>query len=389
MADIQGFLGEHPDWGERLGTHKLWLGIPGGVLDRLGELKRNTPRWLAQDGAWQAEMDFLDFIGEPNGGGAIGVRQGAVVNYPPYQCAQSYSALLTDEVFEAMGWQQHIASAQVARDQLDKAQKETIPMIQQRLLGYAGWLVTNPIYVREASLLEEAWCTLPAPMPFPSDITMFRAPEDTLSEFVNERMGSQCLDGGEAVPTFEFVGRMANFYKRWGILQLPDWNFPVPQGPLFGEKDVLKFVRNNDLTGQVVYVPGWYEVIASRDNVLDTLKSNQRRVKDDRFIDGDGWPISHHARYVGIFLCLHALQAIEQRSGKLDEKSREFELVLELITGWLDEKLPEPRGGANKGQGEGGGEDTDKAARVRRLLKFSKQRLSGKIPKDLMPKKRK
>lgn len=389
MADITGFLSEHPGWSERLRSDRLWLSIPRGLVDRFGDLKENAPNWLTKGDAWQAEMDFLDLIGESDGYGAIGMRQENIVNYPLFKQQPRLSSFVTDERFEELGLGQHIESAQVARDQLDQAQRKQTPIIEQRLLGYAGWLITNPIYVREASQLDESWRALTTPQSFPSEIIAFKGTPVIFKELFDEDGMPKRFDRNENSPAQEFAEQMANFYKRWGILQLPDWDFPVPQGPLHGEKNILSFVRNNDLTGQVVYIPGWYEVIDSRDNVLKTLKSDQGKVKDDRFIEGDGWPITSHARYAGMFMCLNALRAIEQRSGKLAEKSPDYELVLELMTEWLDEELPESRGRGKIGKGEGGKEDIDKASRIRRLILLSKQRLGRSMSGELKNKKSK
>jgi hypothetical protein len=381
--DVTRFLEANPSWETRLAAGELWPGIPDKILERLGDLKSGIPEWIKINGVWEAEKEFTKLLSER--GNAVGVRNGEIIVYPPIERRPSLSSLLTDELFEKMGWQHSaVKTAQRAREQLDKAEAEQVPLIHRRQLGYAGWLATNPIYNVELRRLKMLWRALPDPIPFPLDVCSDKRTPVTIMESLGE-------DGLPLPPQDmdKFAWELAAFLKRWGISKLVDWEYPAPQGPLFGDKDILSFVRNNDLTGHVIYIPSWYEVTASRDNILDTLKSNQRKVQGDRFIPGDSWPVSNYARYAGMFLCLRALHALELRSGALEDKSPEHELILELVAEWLNEEHPEPRGGANWAKGEGGEEDVDKASRARRLLAFSRTRLSGKMPKELMPHKAK
>lgn len=383
---VEAFIGEYPSWRERLTNKHLWLSIPEKILDGLGSLKKtDIPAWLNDGHTWGMEERFTRLMTQH---AAIGVREGRIVTHPFFEKHPQLSSHLTDELFDKMGWQHtDVKTAQRAREQLDKAEAEQVPRIQQQSLAYAGWLTTNPIYRDELRVIRSQWESLAEPIPFPLTIDPFKGTPALFSDLVDDEGIPKADVHGIAPKTSEFAGDLAVFFRRWGITRLVDWDYPVPQGPLFGEKEVLSFVRNNDQTGQVIYIPSWYEVIASRDNVLDILKSNQRKVRDDRFLEGDCWPITHHVRYAGMFLSRHALNAIELRSDKLKSNSSEHDMVLRLISEWLDEALPESRGGTNKAQGEGGEENSDHGARARNILNFANRRLSGKMPQKLLPQK--
>jgi hypothetical protein len=380
---LASFLSEFPCWQDRLAGGDCWLGLPRTILDGLGDLKgEEIPNWLNNNHAWGTEVAFTDFL-EARSDGSIGVRDGAVVTFPPFARLPQLSSLVTDKMFKKMGWHHtEVGNAQNARNQLDKAQGEQGPLIKQRLFAYAGWLTTNPIYLKEEQFLRERWESLSERIHFPLTTFPLGGSKTSLHQIVNEDDNALPNVSGE-VQTF--VRGLAAFLRRWGIVELAEWGFPVPQGPLFGDKDILSFVRNNDLTGQVVYIPSWYEVVASRDNVLDTLRRNQQSVQDDRFIEGDGWPISHYDRYAGMFLAIYAQRAIEQRGEKLKKGTPRTEGILKVVTKWLEAELPEPRGRGKKGKADGGIENSDDASRARRLFLLANQRQSGKMPKELLP----
>lgn len=380
MDELDHFLEQYPHWRERLSSNTLWLSIPSPILEVLGEAKQNIPAWLKDDGAWNEETAFSELTEHL---GAIGIRYGQAFNYSLIERMYSTMPTITDEQFHELGWDKTpIRTPERAREQLRQAD-EQLGSMRLRLVSYVGWLTSNPIYVKERDIIKAHWESLRNPPSFPLQIIdPPGAPRNIPDAFI-KKDGARLNKGLDA-----FGSALYDFLMRWGLIKLEDWDYPQPQGPLIGGKEILAFVRNNDFTGQIAYIPAWYDIVDAKDQFIDSVKNAQRNVRDEgRFIENDSWPVPKHARYAGIFYCLHALRAIELR-GKISHTSPDYETVLGAIAPWLEKIAPENRGGANKGKGKGGKEDTDDAARVRRLMAYARQRMSGTVPKELLSQKK-
>jgi hypothetical protein len=171
---------------------------------------------------------------------------------------------------------------------------------------------------------------------------------------------------------YEFLGR-------WGLNALTDWDLPNPQGPLNGPKEMTSFLLPSDKSGRILYMPGWYGLIASRDDVASALTNTVGPDGDDRFISGDGWPVRNSGPYAGMFLCRYVLHALRQR-GELPEGSRAYSTAIKALAAWLYKRLPQGRGSQMTNEDN---PNPDRTARVRKLLRMAKARLGGKQPADL------
>jgi hypothetical protein len=90
-----------------------------------------------------------------------------------------------------------------------------------RLKGYAGWLLTEPVFLSECGRLAEQWRALPAEQR-PS-LPLVRA-----VPFPDVPPGA-----GPAAPAVaDFADQIRKFLDRWGLIRMTTWELPDPQGPL-------------------------------------------------------------------------------------------------------------------------------------------------------------
>ena len=94
----------------------------------------------------------------------------------------------------------------------------------ERLRGVAGWLLTEPEFLRDCETLEHEWRSLADDFRprFPLRYDKFRL----------EILHNQTAEMGSAEYT-KFASAFVAFCDRWGLIGMQTWDPPEPQGILF------------------------------------------------------------------------------------------------------------------------------------------------------------
>jgi hypothetical protein len=347
---VDDFISKYPSWRERLCRDELHLAIPSLILEEIGETRVRNTWWEKNPDRMDEEKQFSKMMEAISGG--IGVRNGQIMQFPPLGIPPSISEVMSKEEFEELDWDKEL-SYEVAQQAQAEAEKGKLPSIRARILGYAGWLVTNPKYRQDIENLKKEFELSNASLPI-----------------------QRTNEPGESLRNNLFT-KGQEFLAKWGLNSLADWYFPCPQGPLFGEHEVLQFIKDTRFPGIALYIPAWYAVLDDKDDILKELKSHQKHRFKDLLADDDDWPITKHARFAGIFLCHYVWLALNSRE-KMAPKNPGYDDIMWAISFWLDERLPEKRGGANRGKGEGGAENQDRGSRARRLISTMNTRIRRK-----------
>lgn len=121
---------------------------------------------------------------------------------------------VSPEDFEALGWKHYGLTYAKANQASKEIESRAIPFREQ-LVAYAGWLVTNPVFVTE--------------------IAGLRKQEEKYLASTPDK---------EAEP---FVVEMNAFLNRWQLCSMASWDLPEPQGPnLAGVELPAAAQRGND-----------------------------------------------------------------------------------------------------------------------------------------------
>ncbi|HUQ69393.1 MAG TPA: hypothetical protein VM165_07720 [Planctomycetaceae bacterium] len=134
--------------------------------------------------------------------------------------------------------------------------------VNQRLRGFAGWLVTNPDYHREMVNLEQTWRTWSDVLPqTPDSAALASSPPKGLS-------------GPKLSALSRLRRRAMDFLARWNLLRLETWDIPIPVSPVLFTGDVLP---RNELQAQGIslFIP--WSLLADRDLKVDEVVAYHRQ----------------------------------------------------------------------------------------------------------------
>lgn len=173
----------------------------------------------------------------------------------------------------------------------------------ERLQGFAGWLVTNPVFRGEVSFLEEQWDQWPRLVSNPPD-------RDIL-----DRALPSGMTGLELKQMSELFAAARNFLDRWCLARMDTWDLPIPVPPVQLTNDP---VPTNDLhsTGVSLFIP--WSLLADRDLKVEEILEYHRSRQDLSHLDGwtcsgriNSWGVERHAKLLTVFVYLEL--AIKQR----------------------------------------------------------------------------
>ena len=116
---------------------------------------------------------------------------------------------LPDHIFVSMGWT-------AAPPQTFAGANQQLSEANRRLRGAAGWLLTEPAFLKEVDDLRTLY---------------YRIPRDSRPLFPLTRIIS--APGSISDAESQFGPALAKLLNRWGLMSLPAWGLPSPQGPLF------------------------------------------------------------------------------------------------------------------------------------------------------------
>lgn len=200
----QAFRRAYAGWRLAAGSEPVYS-LPEPAIDLLA-LARGAPHALLDDDDGAAEHEFTKLCRLHH---AVGRWEDRPVWYDLLQPPGA----LPESLLHQVGWtpqEQREAQQLVAG----------LPERRRRLMGCAGWLLTEPAYLQETEELADKWCALPADQrpPFPLGRVL------PLTSGNARRQPSPAMtDFGEGLRVL---------LDRWGLMQLATWDLPQPQGPL-------------------------------------------------------------------------------------------------------------------------------------------------------------
>jgi hypothetical protein len=310
-----GFTWVGPEWEKFARRHAGWLGrIPPGPLYCLPEeaiARLEQPRFrhpaLLDVAAAAAERDFLAVCQLCH---AVGFNNGTLINYSHLDRSprRSFRQDFPDHPWTEAQW-------------LTVASLEgKVATISERLKGYAGWLVTETPFLEAAAALKTRWEALPwhqrpsfplrrsVLVPFPLEVERARPASAMLAAFVTE---------------FEA------FCDRWGLLGMPTWDLPDPQGPLIPAPlplDAPAMPRH----GLHIVLPVHYP-LAGNEEFLRQVLQLQRSLAKAQGIDTTAAGLPHHEAYATILEIVHWERVITGRYGRDQRRSGFIGLVVEAV----------------------------------------------------------
>lgn len=172
-----------------------------------------------------------------------------------------------------------------------------------RLAGVAGWLCTDPGYLEELRVLEEAWSRLPS-RERPS-FPLRRTCELPVSPGLARRASDA---------TRQFAESLGAFLDRWELMYLATWDLPYPQGPLLPNPlpaGSPAMPTQGVHTIVPVHYPHQYD-----DELQRGIKRQQQALATDKGLDQSLAGLPHHAAYAQMLQVVHIEKIIRQRYGR-------------------------------------------------------------------------
>ena len=220
---------------------------------------------------------------------AVGVEGSTFICYP--LLTPRPPAITTNQMRE-FGWTPaQVCAAAVKIESADAA--------TARMLGVAGRLVTEPIYLRELAQLQANYEALP----------LAERPAFPLGRAV----GLPALPPGSvAVPAAvgDFGAACGAFLDRWGLISLAHWHLPLPQGPLLPSP--LPAGAPAEPRGVRIILPLHYP-LQGTDDLLRQVADIQRRDAIQAGLPAGMFPVQHAEQHAQMFRLIHLELAVRSR----------------------------------------------------------------------------
>ncbi len=163
--------------------------IPHALLEAI---ERRMAGWISPS-EMEFEKGLTDLCGQHHG---VGIVPGKVISCMLLPSEEP--SALSREIFEKMGWDGAWTFQQARRLLATGRQRGVI--VQDQLIAYAGWLMTEPAFVEDVEALK---ARNPASFdPTAADEELIKASED-----------------------------FTRFRDRWQLAGMASWDLPLPQGP--------------------------------------------------------------------------------------------------------------------------------------------------------------
>jgi hypothetical protein len=279
--DWRAFRQEHPGWRLAAESEPVYS-LPGPAIRSLALPGGTTPALLDKDDA--AAERALTKLCRPHY--AVGCWEGRLVRYDLLRPA----AASPESQLQLMGW---TAQLQGEARRLVAGSKER----RQRLKGCAGWLLTEPRFVRETQDLSDRWRALPAD----------QRPSFPLSRVLP--IGNTRPRPSPAIVAFG--DKLRAFLDRWGLTLLATWDLPEPQGPLL-PNSLPPGAAALPAHGVHLVLPLHYP-LQGADEPLRQVLGYQRQAARDLGLDESLAGLPHHKAYASLFDVLHLERAIRAR----------------------------------------------------------------------------
>jgi hypothetical protein len=197
---------------------------------------------------------------------------------------------------------------------------------EMRLLqGIAGWLVTEPEFLKGCQTLEGQWATLP-------DSCRPRFPiryEHIRSQSVEEAVG-----GADHGAHAAFVSAFLKSCECWSLTGMQTWDLPEPQGLCFpGARP--HDVNNSPYHGVHVVVPVYFRIQGSS-KLVRLIRARQEAVAHEKGIDASAVGLTHAVAYGRILQISHIEHTVISRYGPAKQSAGSIDSLCKGIAASLN-----------------------------------------------------
>jgi hypothetical protein len=284
--ELAAFRQQHPHWLERWEESGPVYRLCPAAINAMNQPSSHGRPPILSDALAAAEHAFFDLCTRDNS--AVGLWNGRFISVP-YLCG---SPSPSREHMRDLGWtpgQITTVETQVKKNGL----------IQGRLKGYVGWLITEPDFIEAQQALASQWRQLPeAWRPY------------TLGRLVAQQPPRSRPDS-EA--TVSFQQSLDAFLDRWGLMCLQTWDLPEPQGPM---TPALLPPSSPAMPrhGLHFVVPTHYPVLGT-DELLHQIRQQQDQLAMDQGLSTSMAGMAHFEVYGQMFEVDFLEKAIVSRYG--------------------------------------------------------------------------
>jgi hypothetical protein len=303
------FRQAHADWLAGSPRSGPLYGLAEPLLARLESPRLGRPPLLDRRAA-EAERALNRLCGTTR---AVGVLDDAPIVYP---FLSPPSPMPSEAEMIDAGWSQ--AMRQEMGSLAERAGKASV-----RLKGYAGWLLTEPVFLADCQALAATWQALPD-----RDRPGFPLRRGSFHPDFSGEFRAQASGASEA-----FGADFFRFCERWGLIGMPSWDLPDPQGAL-----LPAFLPRGApaLPGQGLhlYLPLHYPLTGD-DELLARILQEQRALAAQVGLPSSAAGLPHHKAYATILEVAHWDRAITRRSGPAPLPRGAVGSIKQAIAAWL------------------------------------------------------
>lgn len=171
---------------------------------------------------------------------------------------------------------------------------------RSRLRGVAGWLLTEPSFLREVAAVREKWEAL-------ATAARPTFPLTRALRVDSPPPGSTPAD----TATSSYAAAFHDLMDRWGLMTLVTWDLPEPQGPLLPTL-LPPGAQAMPRHGVQLVVPIHYP-LKGDDDLLHKVQEQQQMLARTLGIDETFAGVPHHEPYDYIFRLIHLDRAMRAR----------------------------------------------------------------------------
>ncbi len=180
-----------------------------------------------------------------------------------------------------------------------------------RLKGYAGWLLTDPAFIKDWTSIKERWGFLPE-----AERPRFPLRRESSLPDPDGELGIQ--SGLRPSAIADFSAAFVSFCDRWGLVGMASWDLPDPRGL------ELPHPLPTDSTapppnGVFLYVPLHFP-LTGNDDILHRLQQHQRDLAAKAGIDPSAVGLRNYKAFAQVFEIVHWERVIRGRHERLGRK---------------------------------------------------------------------
>jgi hypothetical protein len=233
---------------------QFFLVVPRPLLERL---ERNLDPVPWNQDERQLEFDAADRCG--SAGNLVGFRDGLPLHNDDVR-PPTPLPVVTEAVAQELGWELNQAQLDIQRRVL----QIRLHYFSSVARGYAGWLISNPVFQREQSELIDAWQTEIGLAGLSGVGKLINAAEPPAELLTAQELRSS-TDREK-----EFGIAVRQFLVRWRLNELTAPSLPAPAKPLMAGTFPLSISNQLMDMGGVFHIPDTYP-IPSRDELRAML----------------------------------------------------------------------------------------------------------------------